>query len=346
MRLRGATFGLLAAASFGVSAPLAKLLLGSVAPASLAGLLYGGAAIALWGVKAARPASREAPLRRRDAVTLGAVILSGGVVAPILMLLGLARLSAFTGSLLLNLEAPFTVLLAVFLFGEHLGAHALVAAICIFAGALLLKLEPGQLEVDTIGMLYVAGACAGWALDNNLTQRLTLRDPFAVVRTKATGAALTNTAIAAWLLDAPVPPAGSVVAALALGSVSYGASVVLDAYALRYIGATREAAYFATAPFLGALLSYALFDQAFRAIDLAAMLSMVLGVGLMLRERHVHRHVHKPVQHEHLHTHDEHHRHEHSGREPPGEPHAHEHRHDPLEHEHEHVPDLHHRHEH
>ncbi len=344
--LRGALFGLAAAASFGVSAPIAKLLLGSISPPLLAGLLYLGAALALWGVRAVRGPTREAPLQKGDALTLALVVLAGGVAGPVLMLFGLRRLTALTGSLLLNLEAPFTMLLAVLVFREHLGRRAALASACIVGGAALLKLEAGAFSVDAQGMLLIAAACACWALDNNLTQRLSLRDPFAVVRIKASGAALANTSIAlAWLHDS-LPRPALALGALALGSVSYGASVVLDAYALREVGATREAAYFATAPFLGALVSLAIFATPPRAADLAAMLSMVTGVVLLLRERHSHLHVHEPLQHEHLHTHDVHHRHAHAPGDPAGEPHAHLHRHEPLEHAHEHVPDLHHRHEH
>jgi drug/metabolite transporter (DMT)-like permease len=343
--LRGALLGLLAAASFGVSAPLAKLLLGTVTPTLLAGLLYSGAALALWTARWLRPVPRETQLCREDLPKLATVVLAGGIAGPVLMLLGLSRLSAFSGSLLLNLEAPFTMLLAVLFFREHLGRRAALAAGCILIGAALLKLEPGASVADSQGMLLIAAACLCWALDNNLTQRLSLRDPFAVVRVKATGAALANTTLAWLWLDASLPAPGVLLAALALGSVSYGASVVLDAYALRLIGATREAAYFATAPFLGALLSFLLFQPP-RLLDLVALLSMVVGVVLMLREQHDHRHVHEPLQHEHLHTHDEHHQHAHAPDDPPGEPHAHPHRHEPLEHTHAHAPDLHHRHGH
>lgn len=345
-RQRGALCGLLAAASFGVSAPLAKQLLGALSPTLLAGLLYLGAAVALWTVRVLRPKSKEMPLTGADALTLAGVVLAGGVLAPVLMLLGLARLSALSATLLLNLEAPFTMLLAVLLFREHLGGRAALAAAFIMGGALILKFEPGELAGDLGGMLLIAAACASWALDNNLTQRLSLRDPFAVVRVKATGAALANTSIALFVLDAPRPSGAVLLSALALGSVSYGASVVLDAYALRLIGAAREAAYFATAPFLGALFATLWLDEPLGSIDLLAMLSMAVGVGLMLRERHGHSHVHEPMEHAHLHVHDAHHQHVHEPGDPPGEPHAHPHRHARLEHDHEHSPDLHHRHEH
>jgi drug/metabolite transporter (DMT)-like permease len=343
--MRGAFFGLAAAALFGASAPIAKLLLGSVRPVLLAGLLYLGAAIGLWLHRALRGASSEAALTRADALPLAGVVVCGGLLGPVLMLLGLARVTALTGSLLLNLEAPLTVVLAVVLFGEHLGRHALLAALSIFAGAGILELGSGSLGGNLAGVLLLCAACAAWALDNNLTQRLSARDPFAIVRVKTLVAGLVNTALAL-SLGAELPPAPALGAALALGSVSYGASVVLDAYALRLVGAAREAAYFATAPFVGALLSVALLGDRLGMVAAVAMLLMAIGVALLLRERHSHVHRHDELEHEHLHEHDAHHQHRHGPLDPPGEPHSHAHHHAPLTHDHPHVPDLHHRHRH
>jgi drug/metabolite transporter (DMT)-like permease len=343
---KGALCGLLAAASFGLSAPAAKLLLGAMTPTLLAGLLYLGAALALWSVRLVRTAAHEAPLARSDLLNLSGVVVLGGICAPVAMLLGLRELSALTGSLLLNLEAPFTMLLALSLFREHLTRRAWSAASLILLGALLLRVEGGPSGGNLRGMALVALACALWGLDNNLTQRLSLRDPFAVVRVKTSCAGLVNTALALVVLDARWPEPRAALGALLLGSVSYGASVVLDLYALRFVGAAREAAYFATAPFLGALLSFLLFDAQLGPREGAALLSMALGVVLLIRERHRHFHVHELLAHVHRHTHDAHHQHPHTPDDPLGEPHAHFHRHEGLAHEHEHVSDLHHRHEH
>ncbi|MBP7680543.1 MAG: EamA family transporter [Deltaproteobacteria bacterium] len=343
---RGAVFGLCAAATFGLSAPVAKLLLTEVSPVLLAGLLYLGAAAGLWLHRAVRPASSEARLVRADVPKLAGVVLAGGILAPVLMLFGLERVTGLSGSLLLNLEAPFTVLLAVLLFREHLGRHAALAALFIFAGAGVLKLESGALGADTAGVLLLAAACLCWALDNNLTQRLTLRDPFAIVRVKTLMAGGTNVTLGLLIAGGAWPDVRYVGGAMLLGSVSYGLSIVLDAYALRFIGAAREAAYFATAPFVGALLSVVILGDHLRWDTLLAMLSMVLGVVLLLRERHAHLHTHEVLEHEHLHEHDVHHQHEHAPDDPVGSPHSHWHRHDALVHDHPHVPDVHHRHPH
>ncbi len=343
---RGAAFGLGAAALFGLSAPIAKVLLGGVSPVLLAGLLYLGAAVGLWSFSAIRPSSAEARLRRGDVPRLAGIVLAGGVLGPVLMLFGLQRVTALTGSLLLNLEAPLTVFLAIAFFREHLGGYAAGAAALILGGAVVLKLEPGASGTDTTGVVLLVGACLCWAIDNNLTQRLSLRDPFEIVRVKTLAAGAVNTALGLLIAGGSLPYPRYLAGALVLGSLSYGVSVVLDAYALRLVGAAREAAYFATAPFVGGLASVVFLGDALRWFDVVAMGAMGAGVALMLRERHGHAHKHEALGHEHLHEHDAHHQHHHGPGDPVGEPHSHWHRHAPLVHDHPHLPDAHHRHRH
>jgi drug/metabolite transporter (DMT)-like permease len=342
---RGYVYGLVAAISFGISAPIAKRLLDDVSPQLLAGLLYLGAFLALGALLPSRRHGPEAHLRRADVPRIAGLIATGGVVAPVLLLAGLERVSGATGSLLLNLEGPFTLLLAVVVFREHLGRHPAVGAAAIFVGAAILSWAGPTSSRDVMGAACIAAACALWAIDNNLTQTLTVRDPFVVVTVKAGASAAVNITIAITLGSARPPP-GTLLTVLALGAVSYGASVVLDAYALRALGAAREAAVFATAPFVGALVAVTLFGETLNAREIAAGVLMAIGVALILTERHEHIHVHEPTLHEHVHVHDEHHQHDHDPGVETSEPHAHLHEHHQLEHSHRHVSDVHHRHDH
>lgn len=355
---RGVWFALAGAALFGASAPLAKLLLPRTHALTLSALLYLGAGCALVLFSLARGArhslertpigAAEAPLRRADLPTLVAMILLGGVLGPLLMLLGLARVSGLAGSLLLNLEAPLTVLAALALFGEHLGRAQLLAAALIIAGAATLGLGPAALRADAAGIALLAGACAAWALDNNLSARLSLRDPVAVTRAKTLCAGAFALAVSL-ALRLPLPPLRTLVAALLLGAVSYGLSLVLVLRAQRLLGAARQALWFAAAPFLGALLSLPILGERPRPLDALAVLLFIAGIALLRRERHVHPHTHAPLEHEHLHVHDEHHQHPHDAREtmlPAPGAHSHPHLHETLTHEHTHAPDAHHRHGH
>lgn len=345
----GAVCGLLAAALFGASAPIAKRLLSSFSPVLLAGILYSGAALALWAHRVVRGTNREARLSRSDMLQLVLVVVCGGVVAPVLMLLGLERLSSLSGALLLNLEAPLTVLVAVALFKEHVGRYAAIAIALIFVGAVALKLEAGRMSGDPLGVLLISGACVCWAIDNNMTQRLTLKDPFALVRTKVTVAGATNLLLGLALASnhrALLGRPTMLLAALLLGAASYGVSVVLDAYALRLLGAAREAAYFATAPFVGVIVAIVFFGEALAIYQLLAMASMAAGVWFLLRENHAHEHTHDALEHDHVHVHDAHHQHVHAPGTPLTTPHSHPHVHTHLVHSHPHLPDAHHRHSH
>lgn len=330
---------------FGASAPLAKLLLAHIDPVTLAALLYLGAAGALSAIGVVRGwarAPREAALTRGDLLPLAAIVALGGMLGPLLMLLGLERISALAGSLLLNLEAPFTALLAVVIFGEHLGRRGICAVAAIVAGAAALTWHPGGLRADWIGALAVAAACLCWALDNNLTQRLSLHDPATVALIKALGAGSCMLAIALGASGA-LPDAPVMAGALLLGAASYGLSLYLAIHAFRILGAAREAAYFAAAPFIGAVLSMLIYRQAPERAELLAAALMSIGIAMLLREQHIHVHTHAELMHDHIHVHDEHHAHHEM---PVAEPHAHLHRHPPLTHTHPHTPDAHHRHAH
>ena len=341
---RGVGYGLAAAVCFGVTAPLAKGLGAGVAPLPLASLLYLGAGLglSLVGMVRAR-GNAEPPLRREDVTALAAMIVLGGLVGPWLMLVGLRHVSGVAGSLLLNLEAPLTIVVAVALFGDHIGGRALAGIVLILVGAAALSTGPGELHGDAIGVAAIAGACLAWAFDNNVAQRVALRDPVAVARWKTLGAGVLGAALSA-ALGHRVPSGAVVSRALAVGFVGYGVSIVLAVAALRHLGAARQAALFAVAPFVGALAAVPLLGEAVGAREVAAGAIMVAGLALLLREKHGHAHTHEALAHEHLHVHDAHHRHAHGGA--VAEPHSHWHVHEPMTHAHPHTPDAHHRHRH
>jgi drug/metabolite transporter (DMT)-like permease len=343
VRSRAIAYGLGAAALFGASVPALKLAASRTGPLALAGLLYLGAGIALSAFRLLRASPGGAPLRRRDAPALAGIVLFGAVAGPVLLVLGLQRLPGSAGSLLLNLEAPFTAVLAVLMFGEHLGLRGVLALASVAAGACALAFAPGGLHIEPAGAALVAMACVAWALDTNLTQRLSLREPVALVRFKGLCGGACTLALAAVCGEA-IPGPAQIGAALLIGALGYAPSVVWHVRALRDLGAARQSAIFATAPFVGALLSLPVLGEAPGTRELLAAILMGAGVALLVSEKHAHVHEHQALEHEHLHVHDEHHQHHHDG--PVAEPHSHVHRHEALVHEHSHESDLHHRHVH
>lgn len=345
---RGLAYGLGAGITFGLAAPLAKRLVADVPPLPLAALLYLGAAAGLTIVGLGRGAAgvgREAGIRRTDLATLAAMVVVGGLIGPLLMLVGLRHVSGVAGALLLNLEAPFTMVLAVVAFGEHLGARTAMGAALVVMGATLLGLGPEAVRADVAGVATIAGACLAWAVDNNLSARLALRDPVAVARWKTMGAGLVGLVLSGVLGHGP-PPVSVVFAALAVGFVGYGLSIVWAVRAMRELGAARQAAFFAVAPFAGALGAVPLLGEALGRRELLVGILMAAGIMLLGRDEHGHWHEHEPLTHEHRHLHDEHHAHAHDPPVGPGEAHSHVHTHARLAHDHPHLSDAHHRHRH
>jgi len=344
---RYALLALAAAALFGASTPLAKLLQADITPGLLAGLLYlgSGAGLALvkLGLRLGRHAP-EPPLQARDFPWLAGAVASGGIAAPLLLMWGLAGASASGVSLLLNLEGILTALLAALVFKEAVAGRIWLAACLMLGAGLLLGYDPQAGLGLSLRTLAVIAACALWALDNNLTRRISAADPVSIAMIKGLAAGSVNI-IAALAFGANLPAALPLAGSLLLGWFAYGISLTLYIVALRHLGSARAAAHFSTAPFLGAALSIGLLGEPATAGFVAAFLLMLAATWLVLTERHGHAHVHEPLGHEHLHTHDAHHQHAHHGDEEP-EPHAHAHEHAPLAHSHAHLPDLHHRHPH
>ncbi|MBI3678425.1 MAG: EamA family transporter [Proteobacteria bacterium] len=345
----GAAFGLLSAALFGASTPLAKLLLGGgIDPWLLAGLLYLGSGLGLassyYVRKLAGVENAEAPLRRADLPWLAVVIFFGGMVGPVLLMLGLKLTSASSASLLLNLEGLATMAIAWVVFRENVDRRILIGAAAILAGAVLLSWSGGPTGLGVGGFL-IAGACAAWGIDNNLTRKLSSADPVQIAAVKGVVAGGVNLALALGN-GAQFPSPELIGGAASIGFFGYGVSLVLFVLALRHLGSARTGAYFSTAPFIGAVLAILLFHDPVTTRLLLAAVLMGIGLWLHLAERHEHAHVHDALEHEHRHAHDEHHQHVHTAGDPPGEPHTHRHKHAPLAHKHPHYPDLHHRHGH
>lgn len=285
-------------------------------------------------------------MNRKEWLWLSLATGFGGVLGPWLMLFGLTQTSAATASLLLNLEAVLTALLAWIVFRENTKRRVVLGMLLIVAGAVILSApSPSHDARPGPGALLVAGACMYWALDNNLTRKVSSSDALFIAGLKGATAGGVNVMIAA-SLGARLPDAPVAVVAMTIGLLGYGVSLVLFVIALRGLGSARTGAYFSTAPFIGAVIAILAFGEHASWIFWLAAILMSVGVSLHLTEWHEHLHTHDPVTHVHSHVHDEHHRHAHDFDWDGCEPHTHEHTHAPLIHSHAHYPDIHHQHRH
>ena len=348
------TQALLAAALFGASAPLSKLLLGEMQPIPLAALLYLGSgagmlAYRLFQHRSAQGSALEAGVSRTDMPWLAGAVLAGGVAGPIVLLFSLRVTPAATASLLLNFEGVATTLIAALAFKEAIGRRVWGAIGCVTLASILLSWQTGsewgmRISVGAVGIVC---ACVLWGVDNNFTRNVSSKDPTAIVTIKGLAAGSFSLLLTA-LLGQPLPGAGAVLGGLLLGTVSYGLSIMLFVHAMRGLGAARTSALFGAAPFVGAVLSFVLFRESLGLVALIALPLMIVGTALLIGEDHGHPHTHDQLIHEHRHTHEDgHHAHMHESETAvQAGPHSHPHQHIPLIHSHQHLPDIHHRHGH
>ena len=359
----------LAALLFGMTAPLLKKASAGVGPLLAGALLYMGAAagaglMALGrqrrrGARAGLAADEASAIvdgagARPAAITsqmLGRFVLVaivGAAAAPALLVAGLARTDGATASLLLALEAPFTLALAWIFLHEFIGGRVLAAALLILGGGAALVAASFGSSLAISGTALVAAAALAWAFDNLFSRPLADRDPLTVVVYKGLLGALAS-GVAGALAGESRPPAVNALPLLLIGAIGYGLSLQLYLRAQRLVGAARTASVFAVAPFAGVVVALLFTDMRGAAwpgaqLPVAAVL-VGAGLWLHLTERHEHFHHHDALEHDHLHEHaDGHHAHHHEPM--PAGAHSHRHLHDAVTHGHDHSEDLHHRHRH
>lgn len=344
---RNVTFALAAAALFGASTPFAKRLTGDMSPVLLAGLLYLGSGLGLTLIRLIRDRGFKASgLPKADWPWLLGAVFFGGMVGPVALMFGLTSTSGSTASLLLNLEAVLTAVIAWVVFKENADRRIVLGMAAIVAGGVVLAWPTGSTTgSDWVGPLLVALACLCWAIDNNLTRKVSACDALFIAGVKGLIAGTVNTLLA-FGLGAAVPNLSLTLSTMVVGLLGYGLSLVLFVLALRGLGTARTGAYFSTAPFIGAAVALLVFAEASSTAFWIAAILMGIGVFLHLTERHQHEHLHDPLEHNHAHVHDEHHLHHHDVEEGDVETHQHVHQHTVTRHNHPHYPDIHHRHGH
>lgn len=342
-RQQGVPAALGAALLFGAGTPLAKWLLDVVNPWLLAGLLYlgSGVGLTLYRRVIQAPAVR---LPRNEVSWFAGAILAGGIVGPVLLMIGLTGMPASGASLLLNGEGLFTALLAWFAFKENFDRRIALGMGAIVAGAVVLS-WPGEARFAGLWpTLAVLGACFAWGIDNNLTRKISLTDATWIASVKGLVSGAVNL-ILAFSLGASMPALPNLAGAMVVGFFAYGVSLALFVVGLRHLGTARTGAYFSVAPFFGALQALLMGESVTIQLLISGAL-MALGTWLHLTERHEHEHAHEEMTHDHEHVHDDHHQHKHDAPVAPGTMHSHLHWHNPLIHSHLHFPDIHHRHKH
>lgn len=340
-------YAILAAALFGMSAPISKLLLSEVPPLMMASLVYLGAGIGMLTVDLiknfTKSKSKEARLEKKELPYILAMIVLD-IAAPISLMLGLTMTTAANAALLSNFEIVATSVIALIIFKEAVGKRLWISIALITIASVILSTDDLLSLSFSVGSLFVLLSCVFWGLENNCTRKLSIKDPLQVVIIKGFGSGIGAFLIAAYANDL-VWNFSYILPALLLGFFAYGLSIFFYVTAQRSLGAARTSTYYAVAPFIGVLLSFFIFDEPITMSFVIASIIMVAGTYYAVAERHEHQHSHQKHEHEHRHNHsDGHHNHKHD--QVIKKEHSHLHDHEEILHAHGHTPDTHHHHQH
>src|SRR6266508_7009018 len=232
---------LLAALFCGASAPISKLLLGDVPPVLMAAFLYLGSGTGISLIKLTQRLTsnqKEAGVKSPDLKWLTGAIISGGILAPIILMVSLKNTPASTASLLLNFEGVGTTLIALFFFRESISRRALGAIFAITLASIFLSTNFAGGFAFSLGALGILLACFLWGVDNNFTRNISGKDPLIIVAWKGLVAGIFSLLLGLFL-GQQVPALTTIFSILLLGFVSYGLITMLFIYSMRGLGVSR-----------------------------------------------------------------------------------------------------------
>ena len=277
-------FALLAAAFYAINTPLSKLLLDNVPATFMAAFLYlgAGAGVGIMYLFHWHKEDRAERLTKKDLpYTIGMIVLD--ILAPIFLMLGIKYGTAANASLLGNFEIVATTLIACLAFKEAVSKRLWAAIGMITLSSILLSFEGAGSFQFSYGSVLVILATACWGLENNCTRGISDKSTYEIVLLKGIfsgGGAF----VIALISGEKIPEIRYILPAMLLGFVAYGLSIFLYIRAQRDLGAAKTSAYYAVAPFVGALLSFAILGEKLTGIYFAALIIMIAGTVFVVKD--------------------------------------------------------------
>ena len=324
-------YAILAALFYAVNIPCSKWLLDDVPPAFMAAFLYlgAGAGVGLMYVFHFKKEPSDERLGKKDVpYTLAMVALD--IIAPILLMVGVKLGTAANASLLGNFEIVATTLIAFGIFREKVSSRLCGAISLITLASAMLSFSGESSFSFSLGSVFVVGATICWGLENNCTRKISGKSTYEIVTIKGLGSGM-GSLILAMILGEERPGAAYIADIMLLGYIAYGLSIFTYVRAQKTLGAAKTSAYYAIAPFIGVALSAIFLKESFTAMFIVALVIMIAGTVLIVRDTLIHSHSHSHthviththdgsthmhmIEHEHGHTHvinEEKHSHTHS----------------------------------
>lgn len=337
--------GLLSGLLFGVATPFSKLLLDGLNSFQLAGLLYLGAALAMFPYIFRKGSNLKLLFQSGSRTKTLGIIFFGGFLAPLLLLVGLKSANAASVSIWLNMELVATAILGILIFKDTIDRYTWIGVFLTILASVITSFGEGLGGITSA--LFITAACLCWAVDNHLTALTDGASPQTVTFVKGLVAGSVNLFIGTLIASKPMI-LGNITMAIVVGIFSYGFSILLYVTSAQNIGATRGQILFSTAPLWGVILSYLFYHESFLWVHVISIALLAFAVIVTNLLTHNHPHAHAAIEHVHYHQHtDGHHTHSHNNEKVSERSwHLHSHSHNSLIHDHSHDPDLHHRHEH
>jgi drug/metabolite transporter (DMT)-like permease len=286
--LRGYLSVLFAAILFGSVFSLAKVPLATIDPLALTALVYTISGVAL--IPFARASFTFE--RKYDYLYVLVVTIFGGILAPVLLMYGLHQTSASTAAILTNGEVVFTLALSSIFFGEkpH-GRVGLFAVILIVIGLVIATTED-LTALESIfelnpGNLMILAAMLMWAIDNNISRRLTLKiNPakIAMVKSLAGGLVLLAVVSALGKGDSIISIRFEMWVLIVVMSISgFGGALLLFLEGIKRIGTVKTMSMFSMTPIFGILIAALALGESITAFQGIATGLIIFGIIMIGR---------------------------------------------------------------
>lgn len=279
-------FAILAAALYAIHIPVSKAILPHVGSTMMAALLYLGAGIGIMlyglierntikGKQQDRLTGKELPY------TIAMVILD--ILAPILLMYGIARTNAANVSLLNNFEIVATSIIALVLFNEAISIKLWLVILLVAISSAILSFEGNGAFAFNEGSLLVLGASMCWGFENNCTKKISHKNTEEIVTIKGCFSGL-GSFIIALILGEKIPQWNLICLVLLLGFVSYGLSINFYIKAQKELGAAKVSAFYSIAPFLGVLFSMIFLSERPSIQFYIALIIMVISTMILIKD--------------------------------------------------------------
>lgn len=287
MQRKGIFLAVFAAALYALSTPVSKILLDYVPSVIMASFLYIGAGVGMFLTIAAKKLfnfkRKEEHLTRKEILYI-IILIFLDIVAPISMMLGLKMTTASNASLLSTFEIVITSLIALFIFKTKIHLRVWIGIVLITISSIMLSVKDVHDLSFSYGSLLVLLSCICWGFENNITKKISAKNPKEIVMLKDIFAGIGSLFIAL-MIGERSNAYWAFGITMILGFIAYGLSSMAFIYSQRSLGAPKAALFYSISPFISVILSFLIFRDKIGITYIFALIIMLIGAWLAASNR-------------------------------------------------------------